>query len=47
MSLHPFEAYEDYEEDDCSVDCPACNGTGINIEGTDCLECDGFGYFEI
>lgn len=48
MSLHPFEAYEDYEDDDDStVECVACNGTGINIEGGDCRECDGNGYFEI
>ncbi len=45
MSLVFEEDYED--DDDCSVDCCACNGTGINIEGGNCLECDGLGYWEI
>jgi len=39
--------FESYEEDDGFIDCSACHGTGINIEGTDCEECDGTGYREI
>jgi RecJ-like exonuclease len=40
------EDFDDYEYDS-TVDCDACRGTGINIEGDDCEECDGLGYWEI
>jgi DnaJ-class molecular chaperone len=33
-------------EDDC-IPCRACSGTGVSVEGFDCEECDGYGYFEI
>jgi len=33
--------------DSATVPCRGCGGTGINIEGGDCEECDGYGYFEI
>ena len=27
--------------------CPECNGSGLSMEGWDCEECDGLGYWEI
>jgi DnaJ-class molecular chaperone len=34
-------------DDDEIVICKTCNGTGIAVEGWDCEDCDGYGYFEI
>lgn len=36
---------DDFDSD--TVTCSACGGTGIAVEGFDCEECDGMGYFEI
>lgn len=31
------------DEDDASMECPACGGSTITVEGFDCEECDGIG----
>lgn len=41
-----FQGYEEQERPEASK-CFACNGTGIAVEGWDCEECDGYGYFEL
>jgi hypothetical protein len=35
------------EDDDDTVRCWACGGSGITIEGFDCDVCDGDGYLPI
>jgi hypothetical protein len=31
------------DDDDASMECPACGGSTITIEGFDCEECCGMG----
>lgn len=38
---------DQFDEDHPTVPCPACGGSGIAVEGWDCEECDGMGYFEM
>lgn len=41
------EIFQGYDDDEIPphVVCSECNGTGIAVEGWDCEECDGIGYF--
>jgi RecJ-like exonuclease len=38
---------DDDEIEECYVDCPKCDGTGLAPEGFDCDYCDGDGEIEI
>ena len=38
---------EEYELEEDGYPCPTCGGTGLSVEGWDCEDCDGEGYWEV
>ena len=38
---------DEFEEEVETVTCDACGGSGVTIEGWDCEECDGLGYWTL
>lgn len=39
--------YYECEDDDLSVPCPNCHGSGREWEGWECEYCDGNGYLDL
>lgn len=48
MSDKDEDLYEyDPEESEASVECPHCNGSGLEWEGWPCEYCEGVGTLDI
>ena len=49
LSTNDYDPTEDLDDGYVAEElgCTACGGTGVALEGWDCEECDGFGYWEI
>ena len=39
--------HSDPSDEGDDMPCEACGGSGLNIEGQDCEECDGLGYWDV